>query len=248
MKIVLFDDNPSDLEKLNRLIEDWGAFHDRQDIIVRRFESIADFNFSFTDILFSDVFFLDIMTPESQSAGFVLAEHIHLKNPRAVIIFTTNSREYMQNAFEISAFRYLLKPLDKDVIFSILEKIYQSPSLKSQTNVVLPGLFQNEVIAADHIVFIKARTADHRADVQLTDGKSIQLSLISLPFSKIAANCLSSDFIQCHRSYIINLNYVTGFDNHYVYLLNRYQIDVGKTWRDDLINRIINHHKGMTLQ
>ena len=247
MKIVLFDDNLSDLNRLSRLIECWqGAFGCR-DVIVRQFNSISELDFSFADVLYFDVFFLDIMTPESQSTGFGFAERIHLKNPRALIIFTTNSREYMQNAFEISAFRYLLKPLSRDYIFSLLDKIYSSPSLRSQTTVVLPGIFQKEVLDSDRIIYIKARTSDHRADVLLTDGSALEISLSAVPFSKIAENCLPDDFIQCRRSFIINLNYVTGFDNRSVYLLNHYQVDIGRTFHDDLINRIINRHKGLEL-
>lgn len=247
MKIILFDDNLADLNKLNRLIEDWQRSTSCQDVIIRQFNSISELDFSFDDVLYFDVFFLDIMTPDSQSTGFRLAERIHLKNPRAIIIFTTNSREYMQNAFEISAFRYLLKPLEREPIYSILDKIYHSPSLRSQTHVVLPGIFQNEVIDSDRIVYIRARTSDHRADILLTDGKFVEVSLTGLSFSKIVKDCLPDDFIQCHRSFIINLNYVTGFDSRLVYLLNQYQIDVGKTYRDDLINKIINHHKGLEL-
>ena len=248
MKIVLFDDDLSDLKKLNNFIMDWSHQYEIKDIIIHQFRSISDLEFSFGVVLYSDVFFLDIMTPESQSTGFVLAEKIHLNNPRAIIIFTTNSREYMQNAFEISAFRYLLKPLDKEQLFRLLNKIYEGPSLRSQTFVVLPGIFQNEVIDADRIVYIKARTTDHRADVFLTDGSIVKLSLVTTPFSKLTQDNLSPDFIQCHRSFIINLNYITGFDSRTVQLRNQYQIEIGKTYRSDLINRIINHHRGTVLQ
>ena len=246
MKIVLFDDSSRDREHLVRLIEEWKAERDLSDVIFRQFASISEIEFSFQDILFSDVFFLDIMTPESQSTGFSLAERILLKNPQAIIVFTTNSREYMESAFEISAFRYLLKPLQKEKVFAALDRVYNSPGLRLKTKAVFQGIFQQEVVELDRIVYIEAETKDHRAKLHLTDGSSLEISLTEFPFSELTEKLLSPDFVQCRRNVIINMNYVTAFDRHSVYLLHQVQIDIGKTYRADLFNTIVKHSKGMT--
>ena len=244
MKIVLFDDSKSDREKLYKIISDWIKRNDCSDIIVKQFERMNDLKFAFDELVFSDVFFLDIMTPESESTGFFLAEQIHLKNPNAVIIFTTNSREYMESAFEISAFRYLLKPVEREKIYAALDRIYHSPMLRSRLKAVLPGIFQEEVIDMDQIVYIEAKMRDHRAEIHLTDGNIKMISLTDFAFSQIPKEYLTDDFVQCHRSTIINLNYLTGFDQHSVFLCGKYELGIGRTYRADLVDRIIKHSKG----
>ena len=247
MKIIVFDDNITDLENLVQMIKSWKKAENGIDIVVRKFSSISDLIFTFEEIVYSDIFFLDIMTQESSNTGFTFAERIHLKNPRAIIIFTSNSREFMENAFEISTFRYLLKPLQEKKVHDALSRIYHSPLLRARNTTVLPGVFQNEVVDLDKVIYVQARTAEHRADVLMTDGSNITLDLTNRAFSQIVKDFLTPDFVQCHRSCIINLNYITAFDKHSVYLLGKHEIPVGKSYRTDVINSIINHRKGLDI-
>ncbi|BAL83656.1 putative response regulator receiver protein [Selenomonas ruminantium subsp. lactilytica TAM6421] len=41
---------------------------------------------------------------------------------RSIIIFVTGYREYMAKAFDVQAFHYLLKPIDKEKFAQVLEK------------------------------------------------------------------------------------------------------------------------------
>ena len=124
MIIAVFDDRKKDRDELVGIISSWAEEKGHADVIIRQFSTIDNLRFALEDYRQPDIFFLDIMTPENTSAGFVLAEHIHSVNPQASIIFTTNSREYISNAFEISAFRYLLKPLDAARVCSALDQLY----------------------------------------------------------------------------------------------------------------------------
>ncbi len=94
MKIIVFDDNPADRKYLTDVINSWCRKSNHKDLIIRQFDQIQDLEFALSDLLLADVFFLDIMTPESTNAGFLLAERIHTENPAANIVFTTNSSEY----------------------------------------------------------------------------------------------------------------------------------------------------------
>lgn len=247
MKTVIFDDNQSDMQRLCQIIDEWKRDKRYSDVITMCYSRISDLAFSMDGLIFSDIFFLDIMTPESDSAGFVLAERIHMRNPNAIIIFTTSSREYMENAFEISAFRYLLKPLETNKVLNILERVYHSPLLRSRTKTVFPGIFQSEVIDMDQIIYIQAQMKAHRAEVHQTNGNCTMISLADFSFSSLPKKYLTDDFVQCHRSTVINLNYVTSFDHHSIWLLGRYEITIGRTYRSDLVNRIINHSKRQVL-
>ena len=250
MKIVIFDDNPDDRNELIEIIRSWSHESNCNDLIIYPFDRIEALKFSLPDYLFSDIFFLDIMTPDSANAGFVLAEKIHVSNPDANIIFTTNSTEYWENAFEIFALHYLMKPISKVKIFRILNYIYLSPSRRNTRTTVLPGKDEkNFIVEYDRIIYVEAFTVLHTATVHLTDMTQKIISLNSIPFSRLIEGYLSEDFVQCHRSFIININYLMTYDRHCLSLKGYdSQIPIGKNYRENLTNKIIDHQKGLRAQ
>ena len=246
MKIVLFDDNAKDLDSLVQIVERWGAQRNCKDLILYKFDSLSTLEFSLQDLQFSDVFFLDIMTPESSNAGFQLAESIHIANPNANIVFTTNSPEYWSNAFEIYAMHYLMKPIPEDKMFKVLDCIYRSPSKRASSAAILPGGGQEFVIEFDQILYIEAKTEKHQGFVHLIDGEKREINLSSVSFSGLLNDRLSEDFAQCHRSIIVNLNYVLKYDRRTVTLrhCNR-ELSIGQNYRNVFLSRLINHQKGL---
>ena len=64
-----------------------------------------------------------------------------------------------------------------------------------------------------------------------------------VPYAKLVDEKLSIDFYQCHRSFIVNLNYVTKYSSHMVILHNDVEIPVSSKYRTELTNRMIDHFK-----
>lgn len=246
MKVVIFDDNKKDLESLVRIIEQWGGQRNCKDLIFFKYARISSLMFSLPETQFADIFFLDIMTPESSNAGFQFAESIHIANPNANIVFTTNSPEYWSNAFEIFALHYLMKPIREDKVFKVLDYVYHSPSKKTSPAAILPGNGQELVIKFDQILFIEAKTEKHQGFVHLTDGSKQEINLSSISFSSLLKNNLSNDFAQCHRSIIVNLNYIMKYDHRTITLMHcNHEFNIGKNYRNAFLNRMIDHQKGL---
>jgi len=246
MNVIVFDDNPEDRKQLVRIVNLWGTDRDCRDLIIREYDSIRDLKLSLQENAFPDLFFLDIMTPESTSAGFELAEKIHSENPAANIVFTTNSSEYWSSAFEIFALHYLMKPLQQEKIFTLMDLIESSPSRKKTRATILPGLGREEVMELDRILYLEAQTSSHRAVVFLTDGTQRELVLTKNTFSDLLRENLSQDFVQCHRSIIVNLNYVVNYAAHSVTLKNcPEELPIGKRFREEFIKKMIEHQKGL---
>jgi DNA-binding LytR/AlgR family response regulator len=246
MKIVVFDDNQNDMERLVGMLTDWSQNNQCRDVIISEYSSIAELEVMLDDVNFPDVFFLDIMTPERVDAGFLLAERIHVRNPNANIIFETNSPEYWSSAFEISALHYLMKPVQRDKVYKILDSVYQSPSKRTASTVMLPGFGQTLVVEYDKLLYIDAQTEHHRAVAHLTDGTEIELSLAKIGFSDLMSEFLSDDFARCHRSIIVNLNYVLKYDTNSVTMKNcSSRLELGRKYRTEFVNKMIDHHKGL---
>ncbi|MDE7358469.1 MAG: response regulator, partial [Lachnospiraceae bacterium] len=107
MKIAVCDDDQPIREELIRLIR-----KQISDVDIAEYQSgealiNAGGNF--------DIYFLDI---EMDSvSGMDLARHIREQEEnrkRSIIIFVTGYREYMEEAFDVNAFHYLLNPIDEE--------------------------------------------------------------------------------------------------------------------------------------
>ena len=105
MIIAIFEDHPADAEQLKDICSRWGRKNSCS-IKLWVFETVKQLEDELLDRRQYDFYFLDIMTPKDPSAGFRLAERIRRADERAPIVFTTNSREYIESAFEISASQY----------------------------------------------------------------------------------------------------------------------------------------------
>lgn len=69
----------------------------------------------------ADVAFLDIEMREI--SGIELAGRLKEQNPRINIIFTTGYKEYMEDAFDIHASGYIMKPVTPDKLKKELEQL-----------------------------------------------------------------------------------------------------------------------------
>lgn len=243
MKIAVFDDNKKDLDKMLTIIRSWIQHHNYSDIVLIPYSDSKVLQFALSDFNTYDVFFLDIMTEGDRSAGFRLAESIHRINQQSIIIFTTNSQEYFENAFEISAFRYMLKPLDPSKVHATLDDAYSRVKIRRHKAFIFQCNRQKVVIERDQILYLESITTDHRAKLFQTDGSVIEISLSNRSFSNLIDDSLSSDFCQCHRSFIVNLNYVTHYGTHSVFLRKDTEIPVSSTYRFELTKRMIEHYK-----
>ena len=243
MIIAVFDDQKKDRDTLLRIISSWIQKSGHTDVIVRQFSNIRDLSFTFDNQRQPDVYFLDIMTPENTSAGFLLAERIHSVNPQAGIIFTTNSREYITNAFEISAFRYLLKPVDSEKVFSALDQIYLKIGQNNRHAAVFRGFEHQRIVDYDQILRIETFTKKHQGIVYLSNGENFEISLSTTSVTDLLENTLSKDFLRCHQSHIINLNHIISYDSRRVTLRDGSEVPISRKEKEPLITAIIDHYK-----
>jgi len=67
-----------------------------------------------------DIYFLDI----KGAGGMAIARCLRARERgrRHIIIFVTGYREYMEAAFDVQAFHYLMKPIDREKFAQVLDK------------------------------------------------------------------------------------------------------------------------------
>ena len=76
--------------------------------------------------------------------------------------------------------------------------------------------------------------------LHMTDESEHEIILSGLSFKDFISEKLPKQFLQCHKSYAINLEYVTGYSKKNVLLSFDKKIPVGSDFYQALIDGIIS--------
>ncbi|MEO2078127.1 MAG: LytTR family DNA-binding domain-containing protein [Bacillus sp. (in: firmicutes)] len=133
--------------------------------------------------------------------------------PSLQVIFITGHDEYALEAFGVNAIDYIVKPIERGRLYSALERaasmIKHTTTLQIQQSVkkdlMIKQQNQYSFIPLDEIIFIER--ADRKTVIH-TINKKYQLNE---PLTNLE-EVLDSRFIGSHRSYIINLQFLTRIE------------------------------------
>ena len=123
-EIVICDDDSACLEQTCQLVNDWEAAISTP-ISVKTMES-GDKLLEYCTKNSPDVILLDIMMPllNGMDAARELREH----NLISKIIFLTTSPEFAIESYDVDASGYLLKPVDREKLYKLLDKCLSAVS------------------------------------------------------------------------------------------------------------------------
>lgn len=198
-----------------------------------------------------ELVFLDVQMPNKN--GFQLFKELNKINFE--VIFTTAHSEFAIDAIKCSALDYLLKPINYIDLLETVKK-YESKLLKASQQEKLMLLIENldtgnsaynkialptetgfELVKTNAILYCEADS--NYCKIVCLDGKKIVLSK-TLKF--IEELLPTSIFQRIHKSYLVNLNYVTRFNKTnelLVELSNGQTLPVSIRKKEDFINAII---------
>lgn len=158
-----------------------------------------------------DIFFLDIGLKDM--SGIDMARKLR-ETSGAVIIFVTALKEYVFDAFDVQAFQYLLKPVNEEKFFRVLdEAVAGCLSAKGTEPLVIRIKGTYRSIPRENIVY-----AENDARKVVLHLKEEQISY----YAKMSEleKILGGQFFRCHRGYLVNLNEVKSYDTGSIWLKN----------------------------
>ena len=197
----------------------------------------------------TDLIFVDINMPDMTGVEFVQSLDVP-----AMVIFTTAYAEYAIEGFKLSAIDYLLKPFGlKDItrasekalsLYELVQFQKNAQNEQEESEVVSESDEDKSVISvhADrktHIVklanIVYLESAGEYVRLHLTDGTK----LVTLFRLKNMENSLqSSQFMRVHRSYIVNLNHITGYTKGRLFLSNEDYVPIGENYKEQITSYI----------
>ena len=178
-----------------------------------------------------DIVFLDIIMQDLD--GMKTAQIFREKASDKILIFVSSSREYVFEAYDVEAFQYLLKPVDDRKLKSVLQKAVIKTEGRSQEFIIVSRERQKKKLFLDDIYYfeIKGRVID----VHGTEGIFTYYEQIGELENKL----WNKGFFRCHKSYLINLKYVDGYNRQEVFLENGKKIVIAKRRYDKFVQEVL---------
>ena len=242
MKVIIIDDEPSDIEALTRKLAEY------EEVELRGTADNGLKGISLVKKEQPDLLFLDVELPDMSGLDFLgQIDHIQQKACR-VVVYTAHS-QYLLPAFRSRAFDFLLKPIDEDDLKKIMQRclIEHAPQTtfehevkKDPEKLILYTNATDFRIVNTNDVGVFQYNHDLRVWEVVVAGREAPIRL------KRSANndtlvALDPRFIQVSQKFVVNINYLMEvLDSTCLFYPPFDKIDyvkVGRLFRKKLLER-----------
>lgn len=190
-----------------------------------------------------DAVFVDINMPDMNGLEFVES-----LSQCPLVVFTTAYSEYAVESYKLSAVDYLLKPFgfaDFQRAANRLRMLYeyqeQLPVASQTDSVYVRTDYKWVRVALENIRFIQG-VGDYLR-LYFTDESKPLMTLTT--FAQIKKS-LPSNFLQVHRSYIVNMEQIQEVERLRIIMDANTYIPVGDAFKDDFIRYLESRSIGKT--
>lgn len=227
IKIAVCDDDLATTVTMERLLR----MYDSELFDIHVFTSSKKLKKSFDNDEY-DLLLLDIQMPDF--SGIELAKFLRETNQQTLIIFLTSFEKYMPEVFSIRTFDYLLKPITKEKLFPVLNRLINYTEADEGRfiftfNKNLHSLKFREIIYFEKNkkwVYIHTRNKIHKAIMSNAE----------------LLNKLNNNFLQCHNSYILNTKYVCKLSSKLITLSDGesvIELPIGRKFSDNIRKELL---------
>lgn len=186
------------------------------------------------------IYFLDIEI--DKVSGIDVAKVIREYDVSAFIVFVTSFKEYMGEVFQVHTFDYILKPVSKEKIHELLDKVSYISNTNKKQFVYSINNIKHYVSFGEIIYFEKLK---RQTIIHTQAGKTIFYMNTNQILDQI-----DDHFTQIHTSYIINSRFIIEINKAKVILdcgLERtIELPISRKYKVSAYNEIIESFKKVT--
>ena len=232
MKIAVCDDDKAAREHIVSLVKE--QIQDAEIMTFATGEEMLEVQSTF------DISFLDVEMREI--SGMDVANHIRQEeqgNTKSIIIFVTGYEKYMNSAFDVSAFHYLLKPIDEEKFRNVfgraLDELYAVRERTKRFILVRNSGIQQKVYLKD-IYYIES--ADKKIIIHTTMGVLDSYGKMN-EWEQMTGN----GFYRCHRCYLVNMEQIVSYNTDTIKVVNGDKLILAQKKYNDFIRQYMKYAK-----
>ena len=229
IRIAIIDDDESSREQIKTITEKTLS-EQNQNCFVKTYASAIDLLMDLENGVYYGAFLVDVEMPKM--TGLELARKIQKYYADATIIFVTDYVQYSPGAFEVNAFRYIMKRDLHEKLPMALKKMIPRLENKATGCYIIRRYLDAEVLLYREIFYIK-KEGKNVVFCHTHGESSERKSLI-----KIAEELPQGQFVEVSRGYLVNASYVMALKNKELIMRNGDRIPVARKNIEDILERI----------
>ncbi len=172
-----------------------------------------------------DIYILDIVMPGMN--GIQLGRTLRNDGIDSKIIYLTSSEEYALESFRVRAFDYILKPIEKDAFYTVLDEAIASIHIKKDRVLVVKTKENSTRITFDSILY--AALSKRSIVYHLADGKTVESTTLRTTFTEAVGELLvDKRFALCGASMAVNMHHITIVENEAIVFTDTERVFLGK--------------------
>lgn len=231
MKIAVCEDESTIRNELVQMIQ-----REQPDAEVIAFSSAEALLIAQTEFM---IYFLDIRL--SGMSGIALAKALRKEQtqPKSIIIFVTGYREYMEDAFDVNAYHYLVKPIDGAKFRRIFRRAWAEAAALAQRMERQILIKEGGVSKAMFLREIYYIESSNKKVVFHTKEGSFAV------YGKMEAweAELGDSFYRCHRCYLVNLEKIAAYSSDTIRLVNDETLLLAQKKYADFVKAFLRYAK-----
>ena len=218
MRVAICDDESIALEMLHEQLKEI-----REITQIRTYLASADFLLSVENGERFDLVFMDIDWKEEKTGIDFAADLLKLSPLTQIIYVTGYNDRFSQQIFLKNAnlCGFLVKPVNMDTLLQLLEKAKEKMVLQEEEKLVVKGSGIIHAIPYQEISYFES--AGRKLVIFTLDGKiEIYEKLDDL------RKRLPEGFLQCHKSFLVNMNHIRRIDKKHILLKSGAEIPISR--------------------
>lgn len=230
MRVAICDDEKIFQEQLKNELDQY--FHSLDiwvDCYGRGEELLANYENKQYDIVFLDI-------EMDGLDGLQVAREMHHLNRDLPIIMVTTHTELALEGYEVQAFRFLAKPIDRKKLHSALQAV--EAVLHDDEKLCIASDGVQRYLPFKSVCYVKCENV--YLNIITTNDRYLVRQKLKELMKQLPANL----FVQVHRSYMVNLRYVVSFNGTTIYMEDGAEIPVSKANKELFSTCIIHYMKG----
>ncbi|MBE5783152.1 MAG: response regulator transcription factor [Clostridiales bacterium] len=220
-KVAICDDDAQQREYIRGIVSAWFQKHHHL-AEIRLYEEARPFLFDYQAEKDFDLLLLDVEMPKI--SGVELAKEVRKDNDSVQIVFITGFYEYFSDGFDVSALHYLIKPVDEEKLYPVLEKAVSNLSWR-QRSVLISTPELDVKVPLSEILYVEA----DKVYVIVHTLHGVYRTRIAL--AKFAEQ-LDDTFLKVHRSFVVGLKHVQKIARTEITLLNGDSVPISRGMYD----------------
>ncbi|MDO4806046.1 MAG: LytTR family DNA-binding domain-containing protein [Coriobacteriales bacterium] len=201
--IVVFDDEPAYLARIHQLIEQEAPQDGTRTILEAA--SLGELKDILASGVHIDILVVDITMPEGQPSGIDVVRELFPPSSGTQIIYTSGDLGQAPEVYATQHLYFLLKPIDAGKLHEALERAYAALPQSRPAMLRIKCGHKHRLVNANLIRYLESnlrKVCVHCGNTTYTTYARLDDLQEQLP----------AHFSRCHRSYLVNLAYVSALE------------------------------------